>query len=54
MKSEKSFIEAGIWNEARIFVGAKEFKNGIKAPVFNKSNAEESGIGDDKLDVIKK
>lgn len=49
-----SFIEAGIWNEARIFVGAKEFKNGIKAPVFNKSNAEELAIGDDKLYIIKK
>jgi diaminohydroxyphosphoribosylaminopyrimidine deaminase/5-amino-6-(5-phosphoribosylamino)uracil reductase len=49
-----SFIEAGAWNEARIFVGTKEFKNGIKAPVFNKANAEELAIGADKLYIIKK
>jgi len=49
-----SFIEAGVWNEARIFIGTKEFKNGIKAPVFNKANAEEFAIGADKLYIIKK
>lgn len=49
-----SFIEAGLWNEARIFVGTKEFKNGIKAPLFNKANAEELAIGADKLYIIKK
>jgi diaminohydroxyphosphoribosylaminopyrimidine deaminase/5-amino-6-(5-phosphoribosylamino)uracil reductase len=49
-----SFIVAGAWNEARIFVGTKEFINGIKAPVFNKANAEELAIGADKLYIIKK
>ncbi len=49
-----SFIETGVWNEARIFVGTKEFINGIKAPVFNKANAEELAIGADKLYIIKK
>ncbi len=48
------FIEAGIWNEARIFVGPKEFKNGIKAPVFSKANAEELTIGTDNLYIIKR
>lgn len=49
-----SFIKVGLWNEARIFVGPKEFKNGIKAPVFNKANVEELTIGTDKLYIIKK
>ena len=30
----QSFIDAGIWDEARVFVGAKEFKAGTKAPKF--------------------
>jgi len=30
----QSFIDAGIWDEARVFVGAKEFKAGTKAPNF--------------------
>jgi diaminohydroxyphosphoribosylaminopyrimidine deaminase / 5-amino-6-(5-phosphoribosylamino)uracil reductase len=28
----KSFINAGLWDEARVFVGNKMFMNGIKAP----------------------
>jgi len=49
-----SFIEAGAWNEARIFVGEKEFEKGIKAPVFDKSSAETSTVGPDKLYIVKK
>ncbi|MEN8120058.1 MAG: bifunctional diaminohydroxyphosphoribosylaminopyrimidine deaminase/5-amino-6-(5-phosphoribosylamino)uracil reductase RibD [Bacteroidota bacterium] len=29
-----SFIKAGLWDEARIFVGNKYFKEGVKAPNF--------------------
>jgi len=49
-----SFIEAGAWNEARIFVGEKEFEKGIKAPMFDKTGAETSIVGTDKLYVVKR
>ena len=49
-----SFIEAGAWNEARVFVGEKEFEKGIKAPVFDKTGAEIEIVGVDKLYTIKK
>lgn len=49
-----SFIEAGTWNEARVFVGEKEFEKGIKAPVFDKTVAEMEIVGVDKLYTIKK
>ncbi|MBK6835688.1 MAG: bifunctional diaminohydroxyphosphoribosylaminopyrimidine deaminase/5-amino-6-(5-phosphoribosylamino)uracil reductase RibD [Bacteroidetes bacterium] len=49
-----SFIEAGAWNEARVFVGEKEFEKGIKAPVFDKTVAEMEIVGVDKLYTIKK
>ena len=49
-----SFIEVGAWNEARIFVGEKEFKKGIEAPVFDKTGAEIEIVGVDKLYTIKK
>jgi diaminohydroxyphosphoribosylaminopyrimidine deaminase/5-amino-6-(5-phosphoribosylamino)uracil reductase len=49
-----SFIDSVNWNEARIFVGEKEFKKGIKAPVFDKTGAEMEIVGVDKLYTIKK
>ena len=30
----KSFIDSGYWDEARVFTGAKLFKKGVAAPVF--------------------
>lgn len=49
-----TFIKANAWNEARIFVGEKEFEKGIKAPVFDKTGAEISIVGTDKLYIVKK
>ena len=30
----QSFIDAQLWDEARVFVGAKKFQEGTKAPIF--------------------
>lgn len=46
-----SFIEAGLWDEARIFTGPGNLVAGIKAPTISGSN-EEFSIGADKLNII--
>jgi len=50
----QSFIDAGLWDEAYIFTGIKEFKQGIKAPVIEGHVSKELIYGTEKLSVIKK
>jgi len=45
------FIEAGLWDEARIFTGNTNLKKGIRAP-FITGEAEEILIGVDKLRIL--
>lgn len=33
----QTFIDANLWDEAKVFIGDKEFKTGLKAPNFNKT-----------------
>ncbi len=47
-----SFIEAGLWDEARIFVGKATLANGIKAPVINDIVSDEYLCGNDILKVL--
>jgi diaminohydroxyphosphoribosylaminopyrimidine deaminase/5-amino-6-(5-phosphoribosylamino)uracil reductase len=47
-----SFIEAGLWDEARIFTGQKLLPGGIKAPVCFGSKTEETMVGADRLQII--
>jgi diaminohydroxyphosphoribosylaminopyrimidine deaminase / 5-amino-6-(5-phosphoribosylamino)uracil reductase len=51
-KTLNSFIEAGLWDEARIFTGEKELKQGIKAPAINGHITGEHLVGRDKLRII--
>ena len=46
------FIESGLWDEARIFVGNKYFNAGIKAPVFKFHTDEEIWLDDTLLKVF--
>nr|WP_301402766.1 bifunctional diaminohydroxyphosphoribosylaminopyrimidine deaminase/5-amino-6-(5-phosphoribosylamino)uracil reductase RibD [Polaribacter huanghezhanensis] len=46
----QTFIDANLWDEARIFIGEKEFKNGVEAPVISGKLVEERSI---KKDVLK-
>jgi diaminohydroxyphosphoribosylaminopyrimidine deaminase/5-amino-6-(5-phosphoribosylamino)uracil reductase len=49
-----SFIEAGLWDEARIFTGKVHLENGIKAPLITGEIAGEFSSGvDDLLILIK-
>jgi diaminohydroxyphosphoribosylaminopyrimidine deaminase/5-amino-6-(5-phosphoribosylamino)uracil reductase len=47
-----SFIEADLWDEARIFTGEKELKKGIKAPLLSGEIIGEYSPGNDKLLVV--
>jgi len=47
-----SFIETGLWDEARIFTGKAVLRQGIKAPSVTGEGAEESLIGNDRLQTI--
>ena len=51
-KTLNSFIEAGLWDEARIFTGEKELKQGIKAPVVDGHITGEYLVGKDKLKIV--
>jgi len=48
----QSFIDKGLWDEARIFTGNKYFQSGIKAPVINKNESNSQMIGDDELSIF--
>jgi diaminohydroxyphosphoribosylaminopyrimidine deaminase/5-amino-6-(5-phosphoribosylamino)uracil reductase len=47
-----SFIEAGLWDEARIFTSQTLLPGGIKAPVCFGSKTEETMVGADRLQII--
>ncbi|MHB8259509.1 MAG: bifunctional diaminohydroxyphosphoribosylaminopyrimidine deaminase/5-amino-6-(5-phosphoribosylamino)uracil reductase RibD [Bacteroidia bacterium] len=46
------FIDAGLWDEARVFFGNKLFKEGLKAPVLPQSNSNLQMIGGDELSIF--
>jgi diaminohydroxyphosphoribosylaminopyrimidine deaminase/5-amino-6-(5-phosphoribosylamino)uracil reductase len=47
-----SFINAGLWDEARIFTGTSVLENGIKAPVVTGTTISERVVGADRLQII--
>ena len=47
-----SFIEAGLWDEARIFTGRVELGKGIRSPGIDGTISEHLHIGDDQLQII--
>ncbi len=49
----QSFIDAGLWDEARIFVGQSLFGNGTKSPTLNRRDSKENWIDKDKLLMIR-
>ena len=48
-----SFLEAGLWDEARVFTGKMLFTQGVKAPEIDEKPDESLKIGDTKLDVYR-
>ena len=48
-----TFIDNNLWDEARIFIGNKYFKQGIKAPALTIDNTNKTMINDSELFVVK-
>jgi diaminohydroxyphosphoribosylaminopyrimidine deaminase/5-amino-6-(5-phosphoribosylamino)uracil reductase len=48
----QSFIDANLWDEARVFTGKIVLENGIKAPQITGIIAEEFPSGDERLQII--
>lgn len=49
----RTFIEAGLWDEARIFTGNTSFKKGLKAPTLSGRLVQHGGIGPDNLKIVR-
>jgi len=45
------FIQAGLWDEARVFVGAESWAEGIEAPKLIGDLKEEIQVGSDQLKI---
>jgi len=52
-KLHLSFLESGLWDEARVFTGKMLFTQGVKAPVMAEKADETFRVGDTKLEVYK-
>lgn len=49
----QTFIDANLWDEARVFIGDTTFQNGIKAPILSARIALEQKIKNDILKIYK-
>ncbi len=52
-KTLQTFIDENIWDEARVFTGDTEFKEGVKAPVFKGKLISKEKILSDILKIYK-
>jgi len=52
-KTLQSFIDANIWDEALVFIGASDFKKGLKSPVIHGTIESELAFGKDVLKKYK-
>lgn len=50
-KTLLTFIDENIWDEARVFIGSHEFKEGINAPKLNGKLIQEQLIAEDQLKI---
>ena len=49
----QTFIDANLWDEARVFIGNCTFEKGVKAPIMNTSPFKKEKIGTDELLIIR-
>jgi diaminohydroxyphosphoribosylaminopyrimidine deaminase/5-amino-6-(5-phosphoribosylamino)uracil reductase len=53
LQTLQTFIDANLWDEARIFTGKITFGKGIKAPVLPKTNSDKYTIEKDELTIMR-
>lgn len=51
-KTIQTFIDANIWDEARVFTGTSNFNKGIKAPIIKGKTVQTKQIETDQLNLI--
>ena len=49
----QTFIDENLWDEAKVFIGGNVFKNGIKAPILNRTNYTKTILANDELLTIR-
>ena len=49
----QTFIDADLWDEARVFIGNCTFEKGVKAPILNTTPLNKEKIGTDELLIIR-
>jgi len=49
----ETFIDNNLWDEARVLIGNKTFKKGLKAPEINALPTSTEVIGEDKILIFK-
>ncbi len=49
----QTFIDSGTWDEARVFTGQAEFKQGVKAPEFTGNLIKTLDLGSDNLKIYR-
>jgi diaminohydroxyphosphoribosylaminopyrimidine deaminase/5-amino-6-(5-phosphoribosylamino)uracil reductase len=52
-KTLQSFIDANLWDEARVFMGKTTFQNGTLAPTFSGNPVASFDIMNDELKIFK-
>jgi diaminohydroxyphosphoribosylaminopyrimidine deaminase/5-amino-6-(5-phosphoribosylamino)uracil reductase len=52
-KTLQSFIDANLWDEARVFIGQIKFQDGTHAPKFNGSPIQRFDIKGDQLNIFR-
>ena len=52
-KTLQSFIDANLWDEARVFTSETRFERGIKAPDINGNIISEENVQQDQLRIIR-
>ena len=53
LQTLQTFIDANLWDEARIFTGKINLDKGIKAPLLTKINSEKNLIEKDELIIVR-
>ena len=53
VKTLQSFIDANLWDEARIFTSDATWGNGLKAPIIKGEITERIKIENDQLSILK-
>jgi diaminohydroxyphosphoribosylaminopyrimidine deaminase/5-amino-6-(5-phosphoribosylamino)uracil reductase len=48
-----SFLESGVWDEARVFTGNCTFRSGVPSPMIGTEPSQRQYIGDDLLEVYR-